>query len=205
MTGNIEALAPIVIPAKAGIQVRWFGISQPILARRALSAPQDEAALGANSQPHPEGSEGSSRRMGGRTKANSEPFLPSGGRFRIRARQAAERHDRRLSFALYAAPLCRESDSEAWAEIDSRLARVDPGLVARRKERVSGAEGMWAEDGDPLSVLDTNEGFASRLIGAPDTILARIREFQAIGVDMLHLDLSDELFNRAVLPSLQAL
>ena len=97
------------------------------------------------------------------------------------------------------------TDWEAWAEIDSRLARVDPGLVARRKERVSGAEGMWAEDGDPLSVLDTNEGFASRLIGAPDTILARIREFQAIGVDMLHLDLSDELFNRAVLPSLQAL
>lgn len=122
-----------------------------------------------------------------------------------RARVAAARHERTLSFALYAAPMCRESDTEAWSEIDQRLARVDPALVARRRERVSGAEGMWAEDGDPLSALDTNEGYASRLIGSPDTILAQIRAFQAIGVDMLHLDLNDELFNSQVLPAVHTL
>jgi hypothetical protein len=68
----------------------------------------------------------------------------------------------------------------------------------------SGAVGMWSGS-DPLSLLDTNEGYASRLIGSPETILARIAEFQAMGVDMLHLDLRDTLFQQAVLPRLQAL
>ena len=117
-----------------------------------------------------------------------------------RARTAAAETGRELRFALYAAPLCRDSDATAWAEIDARLARVDPDLVARRRERVSGAEGMWSGTDDPLTVLDTNEGYASRLIGSPETILEKIEAFRAIGIDMLHLDLGDDLFNTEVLP-----
>lgn len=120
------------------------------------------------------------------------------------ARRACEPTGRRLRFALYAAPLCRPTDAEAWAEIEARLARVDPALAAERRSAVGGAVGMWSGT-DPLSLLDTNEGYASRLIGCPDTIIARIAEFRAMGVEMLHLDLRDPLFQQAVLPRLQAL
>ena len=50
-----------------------------------------------------------------------------------RASASAATHGRKLRFAVYAAPLCRASDAEAWAEIDARLASLDPELVARRK------------------------------------------------------------------------
>lgn len=122
-----------------------------------------------------------------------------------RARQACAVTGRSLGFALYAAPLCRATDEEAWAEIDNRLMRVDPQLVAKRRKRVSGAEGMWQNDTDPLSALDTNEGYASRLIGSPETIVRQIEQFQALGVDMLHLDISDRLFAQEVLPVVHSL
>jgi len=118
-----------------------------------------------------------------------------------RARAAATAQGRTLRFALYAQPLCRTTDAEAWAEIDRRLAAVDPALVARRKIATDGAQGMWSSD-DPLAVLDTNEGFAARLIGSPDTVRQRIDAFAALGIEMFHLDLRDPLFVSAVLPSL---
>jgi FMNH2-dependent dimethyl sulfone monooxygenase len=118
-----------------------------------------------------------------------------------RARAAAAREGRRLRFALYAQPLCRPSDAEAWAEIDRRLAAVDAELVEKRQKATSGAQGMWSGS-DPLAVLDTNEGFAARLIGSPDTVKERIDAFAALGVELFHLDLRDPLFVSAVLPSL---
>ncbi len=63
---------------------------------------------------------------------------------------------------------------------------------------------MWASD-DKLSFLDTNEGYASRLIGSPDTIIERMRKFHALGVDCFHLILHDQLFNREVLPAMRKL
>lgn len=119
-----------------------------------------------------------------------------------RVRSACADTGRRVRFALYAQPLCRPTDDEAWAEIDRRLAAVDSGLVARRRRATVGAEGMWSTTDDPLTVLDTNEGFAARLIGAPATVLERIAEFRALGVEMLHLDLRDALFRAEVLPEL---
>ncbi len=118
-----------------------------------------------------------------------------------RARAASTAHQRQIRFAMYAAPLCRPTDAEAWQEIDARLSRVDPHLVKKRRERVAGAEGMWADQDDPLTVLDTNEGYAPRLIGSPDTLIERIKTFRDVGVDMLHLDVSDPLFREAVLPA----
>jgi alkanesulfonate monooxygenase SsuD/methylene tetrahydromethanopterin reductase-like flavin-dependent oxidoreductase (luciferase family) len=83
------------------------------------------------------------------------------------------------------------------ADVRKRAASLD------RRERTRGAQGMWASPGaDPLAELDSNEGFASRLCGAPDTILARMREFASLGIDCFHLALVDERFNREVLPRL---
>jgi dimethylsulfone monooxygenase len=111
---------------------------------------------------------------------------------------------RDVRFALYAIPLCRETDEAAEAEIQAMIAAIDPERVAARRSRVSGAQGMWQESADPLTTLDSNEGFASRLIGSPETILRRMQEFQDLGVDCFHLTLQDELFNREVLPRARA-
>ena len=121
-----------------------------------------------------------------------------------RARASAASHGRTLRFALYGIPLCRETDAEAEAAISAMVAAVDPERVARRRERVSGAQGMWAESPDPLTTLDSNEGFATRLIGSPATVLRRMKEFQDLGVDCFHLTLNDERFVREVLPRAQS-
>ncbi len=121
------------------------------------------------------------------------------------ARTEAASHGRQLRFAVYAAPLCADTDALAWAEIDTRLARLDQGLVQRRQAKVGGAVGMWAGGDDPLTHLDTNEGFCTRLIGSPVTILERIEELRSIGVDMLHLELRDALFIEHVLPRIHAM
>ena len=122
-----------------------------------------------------------------------------------RARTACAGSNRQLRFAMYAAPLCYPTDEAAWSEIDARLARVDKDLVNKRRERVAGAEGMWADDDDPLSVLDTNEGYASRLIGSPDTVMQRIQAFRDLGIEMLLLDVSNPLFQTEVLPQVSTL
>jgi dimethylsulfone monooxygenase len=116
-----------------------------------------------------------------------------------RVRAASLPLGRTVRFAMYAQPFCRATDEEAWRAIDERLAAVDPALVARRQQATSGAMGMWSSD-DPLAVLDTNEGFAARLIGSPDTVWARILEFESLGIELFHLDLRDQRFVETVLP-----
>ena len=134
-------------------------------------------------------------------------FLNGGSLERIssvieRVEAATRLTGRKVRFAMYAAPLCRKTDEEAWAAIEDMLGRVNKDLVEKRKTRTSGAKGMWGDEEDPLSVLDTNEGYASRLIGSPKTILSRIHEYRELGVEMLHLSLQDEVFNQLVLPEL---
>ncbi|MGD9935290.1 MAG: LLM class flavin-dependent oxidoreductase [Dehalococcoidia bacterium] len=119
-------------------------------------------------------------------------------------RDKAAARGRTVRCALYGIPLCRETDREAEDAVASMVANIDPDRVARRRERVSGAQGMWQESPDPLTTLDSNEGFASRLIGSPATIERRMLEFHDLGVDMFHLTLNDERFVAEVLPRIQA-
>ena len=106
-----------------------------------------------------------------------------------------------MRFALYAAPMVRGTDAEAWAEIDARIRAIDRGVAERRRAATGGAEGMWASAED-LSLLDTNEGYAARLIGSPDTVYARLEAFRSLGIEMLHFDTRDKLFNETILPEL---
>jgi dimethylsulfone monooxygenase len=126
------------------------------------------------------------------------------GRIIDKVRREADRAGRRVRFALYSIPCCRETDAEAERHIQKMVDSIDPDTIARKRARTSGARGMWEISDDPLTLLDTNEGHASRLIGSPATILKRMREFHALGVDCFHLTLHDQLFNREVLPALRA-
>jgi FMNH2-dependent dimethyl sulfone monooxygenase len=112
----------------------------------------------------------------------------------------AEAAGRRVRFGVYGIPLCRPTDQQAWDEIDAMVAAVDPAVVEARRARVSGAEGMWERSDDALTMLDSNEGFATRLIGSPETIVEQLRALSDVGVDLVHLTLGDELFEQAVLP-----
>ena len=103
----------------------------------------------------------------------------------VRARAAGK--GRSVRFALYSIPLCRETDAEAERDLDAMLNAVDSETIARRSARTGGARGMWTSPDDRLTQLDTNEGFASRLIGSPKTILSRMLQFRELGVDCFHL------------------
>ena len=143
-------------------------------------------------------------------------FLNGGAAARTAAiitsvRRACAATGRHVRFALHANPLVRETDADAWAEVDRRLAALDPARVAQRQRTLSGgtseherAGGMWTSD-DALSMLDSNEGFASRLIGSPATVLAGIQAFADMGVEMLHLTLADPMFIETVLPQVHSL
>ncbi|MDX1384977.1 MAG: LLM class flavin-dependent oxidoreductase [Thermoanaerobaculia bacterium] len=120
------------------------------------------------------------------------------------ARRRAAEEGRSLRFFLYGIPVCRDSDAEAEAAVAAMVEANDPQVVARRRGRVDGAEGMWAPSDDRLTTLDTNEGLATRLIGSPGTILERMRELRRLGVDGFHLALGNGLFERTVLPAVHA-
>ncbi|MGH8337272.1 MAG: LLM class flavin-dependent oxidoreductase, partial [Gammaproteobacteria bacterium] len=136
-------------------------------------------------------------------------FLNGGPPEKIRGliadvRRRDEHTGRRLRLALYAIPLCRETDAEAERALAAMLEAQDFAMIEHRKLRTAGAEGMWSSLDDRLTLLDSNEGYASRLIGSPQTILDRMLEFHDLGVDCFHLTLNDDLFNREVLPKLRA-
>jgi FMNH2-dependent dimethyl sulfone monooxygenase len=127
------------------------------------------------------------------------------GRIIAEVRKRTAQTGRHIRFGLYAIPLCRKTDAQAEAEITAMVNALDDAVLERRKMRTSGAQGMWAPSNDRLTQLDTNEGFASRLIGSPDTILRRMEEFHRLGVDLFHLTLHDQLFNTRVLPFVKGL
>lgn len=124
------------------------------------------------------------------------------GRIIEEVRARTKRTGRKVRFALHTIGMCRRTDAEAEAEIAARVAAIDPKIAEARRAHVTGAQGMWAETDDKLARIDTNEGYASRLIGSPDTILRRMNEFHLLGVDMFLVTLHDPLFNSEVLPAL---
>lgn len=140
------------------------------------------------------------------TRHSDWMFLNGGSIEKIKSvidkvRQQSITKGRQLKFAVYGIPVCRHTDKEATQVIDDMIKRIDPDILADRRKRTAGAKGMWEED-SLLNALDTNEGYATGLIGCPDTILNKIKELKAAGVDMMHLHLADDLFQSSVLPAL---
>jgi FMNH2-dependent dimethyl sulfone monooxygenase len=125
------------------------------------------------------------------------------GRIIEEVRRRASAAHRTVRFALYSIPLCRDTDAEANSELAAMVDSLDERMLALRRLKTAGARGMWASQDDRLTVLDTNEGYASRLVGSPQTVLERMLQFHQLGVECFHVTLNDALFNTEVLPALQ--
>ncbi len=115
-------------------------------------------------------------------------------------RAAAASHGRSVRFGLRIHLIVRETEAEAWAAADRLISRVtDEAIEAARlrRERRSESEGqrrMTALHGfrrDALEIAPNlwagvgliREGAGTALVGDPETVAARLREYQAVGVD----------------------
>lgn len=136
---------------------------------------------------------------------------------RVRARAAAE--GRKIRFGLRINLIVRETEDEAWAAADRLISRVTDDVVAEaqhqftkvsesvgqkrisalhqgRRDRLVIGPNLWAG----LGLVRGGAGTA--LVGSPENVAARIREYQEIGVETIiasaypHLE---EAFNVAEL------
>jgi alkanesulfonate monooxygenase len=115
-------------------------------------------------------------------------------------RAAAAANGRSVRFGLRIHLIVRETEAEAWAAADRLISRVtDEAIEASRirRERRSESEGqrrMTALHGfrrDALEIAPNlwagvgliREGAGTALVGDPETVAARLREYQAVGVD----------------------
>ncbi len=110
--------------------------------------------------------------------------------------------------------IARETEQEAKKELENIIENATNEAVEGFKEQVQQAgksapegEGMWA-DSDFNDLVQYNDGFKTGLIGTNEQIVERIRQLDAIGVDLVltgFLHFTDELpkFGEEVIPAVQ--
>ena len=109
------------------------------------------------------------------------------------------RHGRTLDLGLRLHVIVRPTDAEAWAEAERLISRVDDAAIAGaaatfgrfdsegqrrmselhggRRDRLEISPNLWA------GVGLVRGGAGTALVGSPDTVAARLREYQALGID----------------------
>lgn len=115
----------------------------------------------------------------------------------VRTRAAA--HGRTVRFGIRLHAIVRETEAEAWAEADRLISRLTDDDIARaqanyakmdsvgqgrmaalhggRRDRLEVAPNLWA------GVGLVRGGAGTALVGDPDTVVARMREYQDLGVE----------------------
>lgn len=109
-------------------------------------------------------------------------------------------------FGMAAYAIVRDTEEEAQAELD-RITDVREGAAYESYQQFVSRSHLDT----PVSLRDysvSNRGLRPELIGTPDQVAARIREFEAVGVDTLLLQFSPALselerFARDVIPRLR--
>lgn len=114
-------------------------------------------------------------------------------------RAAAAKAGRKLSFGIRLHVIVRETNAAAWAAADDLIARLDDETIASAQNVLSrldsvGQKRMSALHGGRRDKLEVSPnlwagvglvrgGAGTALVGDADTVTARIREFQALGID----------------------
>jgi alkanesulfonate monooxygenase len=117
-------------------------------------------------------------------------------------RESASRHGRKVSFGIRLHFIVRETDAEAWAAADRLISRLDDATIidaqarfARESDSV-GQKRMMALHGGKRDHLEVSPnlwagvglvrgGAGTALVGSPETVAARIREYQDLGIDTI--------------------
>jgi alkanesulfonate monooxygenase len=115
------------------------------------------------------------------------------------ASHAAARKGRRLTFGIRLHVIVRETNDEAWAAADALISRLDDKTIALAQQNFSrtesvGQKRMAALHGGRRDKLEISpnlwagiglvrSGAGTALVGDPDTVAARIAEYQALGID----------------------
>ncbi|MGG5820085.1 FMNH2-dependent alkanesulfonate monooxygenase [Falsiroseomonas sp. HW251] len=112
---------------------------------------------------------------------------------------AAARLGRRLSFGIRLHVIVRETEEEAWAAADELIRHLDDATIAKAqavfarmdsegqrrmrelhgggRDRLEVSPNLWA------GVGLVRGGAGTALVGSPESVAARIREYQAIGIE----------------------
>ncbi|MBS1248342.1 MAG: alkanesulfonate monooxygenase, FMNH(2)-dependent [Proteobacteria bacterium] len=118
----------------------------------------------------------------------------------VRARAA--KLGRSLRFGIRLHVIVRETEEEAWAAAESLISRVDDATIARAQEAFGRMESVGQRrmtelhkgKGRSRADLEVSPnlwagvglvrgGAGTALVGDPDTVAARIREYEALGID----------------------
>lgn len=117
-------------------------------------------------------------------------------------------------FAANAFVIERETEAEARRTLENIIENATDEAVEAFKEQVQEAgqaspegEGMW-DDSDFEDLVQYNDGFKTGLIGTKEQIVERIRQLDAIGVDIvltgfLHYDEELERFGEEIIPAVR--
>lgn len=118
-------------------------------------------------------------------------------------------------FGVNAFVICRDTEEEAKQELENIIEHATGEAVEGFKEQVRQAgqsspegEGMWA-DSEFRDLVQYNDGFKTGLIGTKEQIVERIRQLDAIGVDLVltgFLHFTDELprFGEEIISAVRA-
>lgn len=187
----------------------FFRINDAWLVPRPIAKPHPEIFQGGNSK--------AARRMAGRY---SDWYFMNGNSVEnVKAQidevsAIARQHGRKVKFGLNGFVIQRDTEAEALAQLEKIVSSADPEVVRAFGEQVkqAGAStadkiGMWA-DSDYANLVQPNDGFKTRLIGPPELIADRIRQYHEVGVDLIltaFLHYEDELpkFGSTVIPLVQ--
>jgi alkanesulfonate monooxygenase len=139
-------------------------------------------------------------------------------------RRRAADHDRQLRFGYRVHVVVRQTESLARAAADRLLSRLDPEVGEQIRQRSLDSTSMGVQrqaqlrrDASDEGYIEANlwtgigrarSGCGAAIVGDPDQVLAKIRAYEALGIDSFilsgypHLDECD-LFARYVLPALR--
>ncbi|WP_159717123.1 FMNH2-dependent alkanesulfonate monooxygenase [Geminicoccus flavidas] len=127
-----------------------------------------------------------------------EPPAQVGEKLHVAA-AAAARKGRRLKFGIRLHVIVRETNEEAWAAADRLISRIDDATIALaqktyarmdsegqrrmsalhggRRDRLEVAPNLWA------GVGLVRGGAGTALVGDPETVAARMKEYMALGIE----------------------
>ncbi|MFZ6733243.1 FMNH2-dependent alkanesulfonate monooxygenase [Undibacterium sp. Ji42W] len=114
-------------------------------------------------------------------------------------RERAAKHGRTLRFGIRLHVIVRETSDEAWKAADDLIRYVDDEVIARAQKAFAkmdsvGQQRMIALHGGKRDKLEVSPnlwagvglvrgGAGTALVGDPETVAARIKEYQALGID----------------------